>query len=502
MKSTVFGSGQWQIYLYANSGSEPAYISLYLCAEPTREERDRGAAAFPSTKEWTRTGTFRFTFELRMDGHLLKNMEAQDHAFDSASKNWGWASFIKRSEIIARLSHSSTDAFVIVCTITSAPPPPPDGRAPRKQLVPASLVDAYATLFDDPALSDVVFVFPTMQGGRRRRTRRLYASKRILASRSEYFRDAFSGAWAELTDDEEDEDDERGSDDGGGESDATADEDGLDDDPDLTGSANLSARASVVDGPGRPAPESIAAGDDDDDEAERAKTSTVPPSPIGTPKRVASVEADIFRSPLMQAPTSSKFAQAQAQTTAARRRRRGPVRTRVVVTDTSYRTFRSLVYFLYTDSIRFAPLASIYYDRREAASSQGEPWPWSSRAEWSRSVTASAGDAPSSSSSAAALSDAKAIYAVADKLMLPELKHRAFEHIKRSLSPAIVAYEAFGTFSARFPEVQAYEVSVFLQHWPAVRASPAIKNVFAMVAAGQGSWSGFQDVRRRSGDES
>lgn len=79
-------------------------------------------------------------------------------------------------------------------------PPPPI----PKRLIPTELVEAYASLFDDPAYSDVVFrIVPeedfdatngTQVAASRRkgRERRIYASKKVLSARSEYFDTMFN----------------------------------------------------------------------------------------------------------------------------------------------------------------------------------------------------------------------------------------------------------------------------------------------------------------------
>lgn len=158
---TTVGEGRWEIYFYGNSGSD--YVSLYLSAEPTAEERERGiklaarnrsytasmlarsasnpalAAAVAASKHqlsnigassssqqhqhqssssngghngtspphphsspWVREGSFRFAFEIRSTNKKespIKMMEAADHVFSSEARNWGWQSFAKRSDV-------------------------------------------------------------------------------------------------------------------------------------------------------------------------------------------------------------------------------------------------------------------------------------------------------------------------------------------------------------------------------------------------------------------
>lgn len=79
-QSPLFDNSRWQIFLYPNSGHEQ-YVSLYLSAEPTLFEKERGASESalldPPKKDgkdkdkekdkapWRRDGKYKFTFEVR-----------------------------------------------------------------------------------------------------------------------------------------------------------------------------------------------------------------------------------------------------------------------------------------------------------------------------------------------------------------------------------------------------------------------------------------------------
>lgn len=47
----IVGDGRWEIYFYGNSGSD--YVSLYLSAEPTAEERERGLKFAARSRNYT-----------------------------------------------------------------------------------------------------------------------------------------------------------------------------------------------------------------------------------------------------------------------------------------------------------------------------------------------------------------------------------------------------------------------------------------------------------------
>jgi len=87
---------------------------------------------------------------------------------------------------------------------------------------------------------------------------------------------------------------------------------------------------------------------------------------------------------------------------------------------------------------------------------------------------------------------AKAVYRLADKLGLAELKSRAFEHITKSLTVENVPYEVFSNFSATFEVVRKVEVKYFLDHWAEIRSSDAMRNVWHQIRLGR--HPGFEEV--------
>ena len=59
------------MYVTDSGGHDPSYVSLYLSAEPTLEERERGVAGsttsiHASNSTWTRDGLYKFCFEVRL----------------------------------------------------------------------------------------------------------------------------------------------------------------------------------------------------------------------------------------------------------------------------------------------------------------------------------------------------------------------------------------------------------------------------------------------------
>ncbi|CDU25313.1 uncharacterized protein SPSC_05147 [Sporisorium scitamineum] len=224
IKSVPFGQGKWTVLFYAQSGLQQ-FCSLYLNAEPTPEEKNQNkspwdtylASSSPnrslaslsekagssSDDGWTRQGLFRFAFKILTlnKGVVLATKEACNHAFSHKTSNWGWAQFASRDTVFYGNSEvQQTNGFLISVTITaSAERPRPLSLGVT---VPPALIQAMGSLLDDPDHSDVVFVIRRRRrhpqtGAIVTRERRIYAIKKILASRCEYFRDMFESGFAE-----------------------------------------------------------------------------------------------------------------------------------------------------------------------------------------------------------------------------------------------------------------------------------------------------------------
>lgn len=119
---------------------------------------------------------------------VFKQLEADNHDFSFRTKNWGFLNFWRRSEAYYNNPNTrASDAFLIVCTIVCEPTLPTSPPLPHL-LVPKTLINAYASMFDDPDYADVVFrIRPEGVEGKKGREKRLYAAKKVLAGRSEYF---------------------------------------------------------------------------------------------------------------------------------------------------------------------------------------------------------------------------------------------------------------------------------------------------------------------------
>lgn len=99
-----------------------------------------------------------------------------------------------------------------------------------------------------------------------------------------------------------------------------------------------------------------------------------------------------------------------------------------------YPTFKALLFYLYTDSIQFTPLSSTYHVAKESAVLHSKSFPFPSRRSYLLSITGYSKSTTGSKVMAPTPCSAKAIYRLADKLGLSELKKRAYEHIIKSLT--------------------------------------------------------------------
>lgn len=363
-----------QILFYPNSGSVDGCISLYLSAEPTPEERasdptsstgrptPSSSAASRSTKkdapmatapdqqsqsrnaeQWARAGSYRFTFEVRLlDRSLIKSMEASDYRFSSSYSNWGYQAYASRNAAYFNNPKCrADDAFVVSVSVTEPATLPNSTSAsqPNKTMIPYELVQAYASLFNSKEHSDVLFVVHDPH--RRKPARRLYAIKKILAMRSEYFASMFDGGWSETA---------HGNDDLHG---VAADSDVDSEDDILSGSGSFSEFSD--------------SDNSDNEDIQQPQNQTPAQS-----RRNSAFDTPLT-SPHQDPPQPHPQPQTQPQAQAQPQPRIEPQRTHkrrhshadhqravVHITDASYSTFRGCLYWLYTDFIHFAELSSTY----------------------------------------------------------------------------------------------------------------------------------------------
>jgi hypothetical protein len=105
-----------------------------------------------------------------------------------AYKLYSRAQFARRDSVYYQsISAKAQDAFVIVCTITSASSPTTLLPPASDLSVPKTLIDTVGSLLDDPLYSDVEFVIMRPQNPQK--VRRIWASRKLL-QRAEHFNDS------------------------------------------------------------------------------------------------------------------------------------------------------------------------------------------------------------------------------------------------------------------------------------------------------------------------
>lgn len=137
----------------------------------------------------------------------------------------------------------------------------------------------------------------------------------------------------------------------------------------------------------------------------------------------------------------------------------------VNVSDFAFRTYYATVYYLYTGNIRFAPLQSTYamaLASNETASSR---------------LTYCADHAVPNNYDVeikAPPASPKAIYRLADKLLLLDLKNLAMERYLAALTPQIAICEFTCSLVNQHEELKAEIAKYMSKHWPQVARSEAM----------------------------
>ncbi|KAG6897554.1 hypothetical protein C0992_000337 [Termitomyces sp. T32_za158] len=189
----------------------------------------------------------------------------------------------------------------------------------------------------------------------------------------------------------------------------------------------------------------------------------------------------------------------------------------IVIKDVAYATYMALLYYvsshtihqqtdfdyssqLYTDIVVFAPLSSTFLptaadpttENTQPPSPSEEPSSLkaadespTSRRQWLQRWKEKHPNRPIPCS-------AKAMFRLADRLDLPELRARASQHIVKSLTVENIAYEIFTPFTAAFEDIRKIQVDFFLAHWKDIRTSASMRHVWQQIRNGR--HPGFEEV--------
>lgn len=77
------------------------------------------------------------------------------------------------------------------------------------------------------------------------------------------------------------------------------------------------------------------------------------------------------------------------------------------------------------------------------------------------------------------------MYRLADKLDLPSLKLRAFQHICSQLTVQNIPAEVFSRFSSTFEDVRKVQVAFFLKHWSEIKKSDTMTQIWQQIRTGK-----------------
>ncbi|GAA6041211.1 hypothetical protein JCM8097_008345 [Rhodosporidiobolus ruineniae] len=344
--------------------------------------------------------------------------------------SFGWDDFVDIRKLISADPAWGLTTLTLRCTVTAAPLLP-EPNLPQAVAPPSSaLLAAYDTFFDSPALSDVCFSF-----GSRSTRRFIFASKRFLAARSEYFKSMFDSGFSE------------------GNSDAAGGSDGED---------RPTKRRRV---PTAEAAASIWANDADGTEW---------------------LPEDWLEQHQSDAAESAEADQDEQVSPGGR--------TVVRVEDANYITYRAMLYWLHSEWIEFAPPASDFTVAllRMSASS---PAPSSSSDSSDTDTDTITGNPPQPAASSypsrrafllAQLDEPAlpveppsphAVYRLADKLGLEELQENAREAIVEGFTVENVLYELVSSIAYQYDEIRDAALNFAWKNWDAVSSTPAFDRV-------------------------
>lgn len=426
--------------------------------------------------KWARPGRYSFTIDLQtLDGEqtLVTVSTREDVTFTNEKRQWGWPDYATRQDVFEScLAITMHDAFVLTCTINTMPPTPEPSLAPSPTMtaitlpesnpqgyssLPSALVDILRSMVDDPTISDVQFVFP-----------RSKANGHRDSQHGEYMMNGHGGK-AKMNGlahaDRMHADDDIQSEDGGGT--------GNSEYSSMPNVRIISARKDILalrsdyfaklfasgvsNGGALPSPPATRGfhpstyfhyGADEEDGY--GETDGGGP---GVDNGITNIPLD-RQSPIYDSPN--------------------PRKTVILVNDIPYSTYRALIYYLYTDNIVFAPLASQFMASALDAKPPVGP---STRLEWLRVWK-------KENKGYALPCSAKSMYAVASRFRLAPLKRIAYEFIRKNLTPTNLAFEYFDSFTAAHDELRNLALQGMVTHWEDVQRTPAMIEVWNRLAAG------------------
>ncbi|KAJ7116274.1 hypothetical protein C8R43DRAFT_1242315 [Mycena crocata] len=150
-------------------------------------------------------------------------------------------------------------------------------------------------------------------------------------------------------------------------------------------------------------------------------------------------------------PSSPSTAELKSKIDTEQYLRRGRV---IVLKDTAYKTWKALLYYIYTHQVKFL---SLHWEGATESESDG------------------------------LACSAKSMYRLADKLGLEELKSSALSHIASRLSEENILLEVFSSFTSMYPAVQTMEIDYLTSHF-SEKASEGLKQMTKRICDGEKSY--------------
>ncbi|EGG06191.1 uncharacterized protein MELLADRAFT_116589 [Melampsora larici-populina 98AG31] len=162
----------------------------------------------------------------------------------------------------------------------------------------------------------------------------------------------------------------------------------------------------------------------------------------------------------------------------------------IVVTDTPYPTYRALLTYMFSGSIRFAPLRSTYVNEKRAARKRGEDFEsWKSFVDnRSTSITMAECDLIPTSP--------KSMYILADKLIMPELQKLCRQQIIKSLTPSNIFNEIKTDMCVQYTELRSGYAKYLQENLTAAMSSDTLQEILisALSPAGRETADLLRDV--------
>jgi hypothetical protein len=149
----------------------------------------------------------------------------------------------------------------------------------------------------------------------------------------------------------------------------------------------------------------------------------------------------------------------------------------ITIKDSTYTTYLSVLLWIGTGFIRFAPLKSTYtFPSKAPIAEGGGP---QSRAQYLlESISGSKSTLPLPASP-------KSVYRLAHYLGLEDLTKLALNDLAKKLGPTNVTHELFGDVATNYPEVRQLCLEKMVKNWAAVSTSKTFKAAKARAEAGE-----------------